>query len=101
QRRDHEDVAAPATEVGHGGAGQPEDRGEVGAEDLVPRLVARLRYGRVATHAGVVDQDLQAAVGLDGAGHRGLADPALPQVARVVDGVAARGLDLADERLEL
>ena len=42
-------------------------RGEVGGEDALPELVAGLGDGREAAHAGVVDEDLQAAVRLDGA----------------------------------
>ena len=60
-----------------GGAGDPERRLEMDVEDVVPLLVGHVLDGAVPGEAGVVDDDVEAAEGLD----RG-ADEAVAEIRR-------------------
>src|SRR6185436_13779298 len=101
ERRDHHDLAAAAGEVGDGRARQPEDGGEVRADDVVPGLVVGLFHARELADAGVVDEQLQAAEARNRGGDRGVAGRAAPQIADGGDATPAGSLDLGDERVEL
>ena len=81
-------------EVGPGGAGALVRAADVDLEDEVPVLVLHVLEADVAQDAGVVDEHVDAAEGLDG----GL-DDLLAVVDAVVvgDGLAAGGLDLVDD----
>ena len=91
----------PWVEVGQRGPRQAEDGGEVGAEDRGPTARRWSRRRGEAADAGVVDQDLQAAVRRDRAAPRPGGEGGVAEVARHGDGVASRLPDLGDQGVEL
>ena len=94
-RRGHEDAAVfLLPQVGPGGHGHPLRPQHVDQIDQVPVLLAHLGEGLVAQDAGVVDDDVDTAEGIQ----RGLHDGG-PIGHRIVvrDGLAASGLDLVDD----
>lgn len=81
-------------EVGPGGTGALVGTGDVDLHDEVPVLVCEVLEANVTEDTGIVDEDIDAAKGLDG----GVDDLVTILDAVVVgDGLAASGLDLVDD----
>jgi hypothetical protein len=65
-------------------------------EDGVPLLVGHLLNHRIPGVPGIVDDDVQAAEGVDGGPHEALAEIGVGDAADAGDGPAARRLDGGD-----
>ena len=85
--------------VGGRPAGGDEVALHVDLDDRVPLLLGHVDEHPVAQDAGVVDQHVEVAEGLDGAVDEALAALPVGDVVAVGDGLAAHGLDLLDDLL--
>ena len=72
---------------------------QVGLENVVPVRLRHRQDQTVARDAGVVDQDVQIAIGIEGELHQRAGLGHVPDVGLVGDGRAARPLDLGHHRL--